>query len=139
VAGTSEGFSKRPESNSDGSKNDDLSYSRAGLDAWTDRNPQSAREGVFATREEAPDDTFGAVRDTGSDDATEFGSIPNGTRAQVEQPAAPDDLTIPDDLSIPPRLRRQPEPLPEPRKDGKWAGTYLSDDDIEVLESGKFK
>jgi hypothetical protein len=46
---------------------------------------------------------------------------------------------IPDDLSIPFGLRRQPQPQPEPRKDGPWAGSYLSDDDIEDIESGKFK
>jgi len=109
-----------------------LSYSHAGLDAWTFQKPATAR-----------DDTFGTASDTGSDDAetaaTEFGSIPVDTRAQVEQPAAPDDLTIPDDLSIPLRLRRQPEPLFEPRKDGKCAGSYLSDDDIAFIASGKFK
>ena len=37
------------------------------------------------------------------------------------------------------RLRRQPEPLFEPRKDGKCAGSYLSDDDIAFIASGKFK
>jgi hypothetical protein len=141
--GTSAHFSKRPESNSDGSKNTDLSYSHAGLDAWTDRNPQNAGKDVFATPEEEPDDAFGTVPDTEPDDVktapTEFESIPIKTRAQVEQPAACDDLTIPADLSIPLRLRRQPEPKPEPRKDGKWADGYLSDDDIEFLKSGKFK
>ena len=141
--GKSAHFSKRPESNSDGSKNDDLSHGHAGLDAWTDRNPQSAWEGGFATSEEAPDDTFGTAPDTGPDDAdtasTEFGLIPNDTRVQVERPASPVSHEIPNDLSVPHWLRRsQPEP-PPPRQDGKWADTYLSDDDAAFIASGKFK
>jgi len=101
--------------------------------------PVTAHEGKFDQAEASPSGDAELVTDTasdaGSDDATEFGSVSNDTRAQVEQPAVPDDLTIPDDLSIPLRLRRQPEP----RQDGPWAGTYLSDDDIEFLESEKFK
>jgi putative DNA primase/helicase len=104
AAGISGDFLKRPDSNSDGSKNDDLSHSHAGLDAWTFQKPATAREDTLTTPEQAPDDTFGTASDTGSDDAetaaTDVGSIPNDTRALVEQPAAPDDLTIPDDLSI---------------------------------------
>jgi hypothetical protein len=105
--------------------------------------PATAHEGEFDQAEASPSGDAESVTDTAPDDAEttdgEFGSVPNDTRAQVEQPAVPDDLTIPDDLSIPLRLRRQPEPLPEPRKDGPWAGTYLSDDDIAFIESGKFK
>jgi hypothetical protein len=99
--GTSAHFSKRPESNSDGSKNGDLSHSHAGLDAWTDRNPQSAEEDVFAASEEEPDDAFSTIPDTEPDDGetapTEFGLVPNDIPAQVEQPG---------DGSIPPVLRR---------------------------------
>ena len=100
--------------------------------------PATAHEGEFDQAEASPSGDAELVTDTSSDAdtaPTEFGSVPNDTRAQVEPPAAPDDLTIPDDLSIPLRLRRQPEP----RQDGPWAGTYLSDDDIEFLESEKFK
>src|SRR5262249_30648559 len=109
------------------------------------------REGDFDQAEAGPSGDPELVTDTGadtrSDDAdtapTEFGSVPNEARAQVEQPAVPDDLTIPDDLSIPLRLRREPEPkpepFPEPRKDGKWAGTYVSDHDDAFIASGRFK
>jgi hypothetical protein len=104
--GISAHFSKRPESNSDGSKNSDLSHNHAGLDTWTDRNSQNAREDVFAPAEEEPDDAFGTVPDTGPDDVetapTEFESTPNDPPARVEQPFT----KLPDDGSIPPALRR---------------------------------
>jgi hypothetical protein len=139
VAGTSAPFSKRAEKNSHGSKNEDLSYSHAGSHACTDRNPQSAGEEGFAAPEEAPDDTFGSASDTGPDDAakepTEFGSVPSDTRAQVEPPATPPSLAAPDDGSIPWYLDRRPRP----RQDGRWAGTYVSDDDGAFIASGKFK
>jgi putative DNA primase/helicase len=149
-AGISDDFGSTLERSQGTSKNDDLSYSDAGLGTWVDKKAATGRQGEFDQAEAGPshdpepgDDTFGAVPNTGSDNAeteqAEFGSIPKGTRAQVELPAVSGDLTIPDDLSIPLHLRRQPEPLPEPRKDGKRAGTYLSDDDIAFIESGKFK
>jgi hypothetical protein len=120
--GTSAQFSIRAESNSHVSKNEDLSYSHAGLHACTDRNPQTAEEDVFATPEEEPDDTFGTVPDIGSDDANtvpaEFGLVPNETRPQVEQPAVSDE----DDGSIPLSLRRC-EQCGEPSDPDKGAVT----------------
>ena len=40
-----------------------------------------------------------------------------------------------DNLDIPPFLDRRPQP----RQDGPWADTYLSDDDATFIESGEFK
>ena len=86
-----------------------------------------------------PEPMTDPASDTGLDDAetapTEFGSIPNSTRAQVEPRATKLRRNAADDLDIPPFLDRRPKP----RQDGPWAGTGLSDDDIEFLESGKFK
>jgi len=146
-ASISDDFGSTLEGSQGTSQNDNLSYSDAGLGTWVLDSPVDGREGDFDQVDAGPSDNPELVTDTGadtvSDDAetppTEFGSIPKGTRAQVEQPAVPDNLTIPNDLSIPLRLRRQPEPLPEPRKDGKWAGTYVSDDDAAFIASGKFK
>jgi hypothetical protein len=88
------------------------------LGTWVLRNPEHGREGQFDQAEAGASDDPELVTDTDidvrPDDAeaapAEFGSIPIDTRAQVEQPAAPDDLTIPDDPSddgsIPPCLRR---------------------------------
>jgi putative DNA primase/helicase len=85
----------------DGSKTEDLSHSHAGLDAWTFRNPQNAEQSVFATPEEALDDSFGTVPDIEPDDvdtaSTELALVPDETPAQVEQP---------DNGDIPPFLRR---------------------------------
>ena len=53
------------------------------------------------------------------------------THSQVE-PSATDGNR---NLDIPPFLDRRPQP----RQNGKWAGTYVSDDDIEFIESDKFK
>jgi putative DNA primase/helicase len=111
VAGTSGDFLKRPESNSDGSKNDDLSHSQAGLDAWTDKMRQTGREGEFDQAEAGISGDPELVTDPGSDTwpddaetaAAEFGSIPNETPAQVEQPVSYD---APDNGSMPPCLRR---------------------------------
>jgi putative DNA primase/helicase len=145
-AGISGDFRSVAEDAGDGSKNDDLSYSHAGSDASTFRKPATVREDTLTMPEETTDDTFetlddtfGASADTGADDAetgsTEFGSIPKGTRAQVEPLAANVRPNTADDLDIPPLLDRRPKP----RQDGKWAGTYLSDDDDAFIASGKFK
>jgi hypothetical protein len=123
-AGISRDFRNVAEDADDGSKNDDLSYSHAGSDVSTFRNPQSAGKDGFATPEEELDDTFeelddafGTVPDTGSDDVetapTEVGLVPNDTPAQVEQP---------DDGSIPPVLRRC-EQCGAPRDPDKGAVT----------------
>jgi hypothetical protein len=105
--------------------------------------PATAREGEFdqaqAGLSDDPEPLTDTASDVGSDDATEFGSIPKVTRAQVEphtKKSAPIGAPLKhrtrDDLEIPPLLDRRPQP----RQDGKWAGTYLSDDDIEFLERG---
>jgi len=57
------------------------------------------------------------------------------TRARVEPHVTDVSRNGASDLEIPPFLDRRPQP----RQDGKWAGTYLSDDDIAFIESGKFK
>jgi len=88
--------------------------------------------------ESAIDTSDGETAQFNGAEPAEFGIVPKRPRAQVEQPIAPDDLTIPDDLSIPFGLRRRPQP-DEPRKDGKWADSYLSDDDDAFIASGKFK
>lgn len=62
---------------------------------------------------------------------------PNIERAhsQVEPRAANVRRNAADDLDIPTFLDRRPHP----RQDGKWAGTYLSDDDDAFIASRKFK
>ncbi len=137
-AGVSGDFQSVAEPSGDGSKNDELSYSHAGSDVSTFRKPKSGRADELTTPDEAPD-TFGAAPDTGSDDAetdpAEFGSIPKATRAQVEPPAPAGRRNSDGELEIPTFLDRRPHP----RQDGPWTGSYLSDDDIEFLQSGKFK
>jgi putative DNA primase/helicase len=145
--GVSGDFQSVAENAGDGSKNDELSYSHAGSDASTFQKPATGREGDFDQADAEPADDAESVTDTGWDDAepddAEFGLVPKDTRAQVE-PRAKGSAPIGahklkhrarDDLEIPPILDRRPQP----RQDGPWAGTYLSDDDIEFIESGKFK
>jgi putative DNA primase/helicase len=137
-AGVSGDFQSVAEDAGDGSKNDDLSHSHAGSDASTFRTPSTGAEGILTTPDEALEDTFDSPADPRSDDAdtapTEFGSVPNEAPAQVE-PRATNARNASDDLEIPRFLDRRPRP----RQDDPQAGTYLSDDDIEFLESGKFK
>jgi hypothetical protein len=98
-----------------------------------------------AADEEQPDNTFGAVPDKPriADDPdagqAEFGSAPNDTPAQVEQSDSLVSHEIPKDLSVPHWLRRSTPEAPSPRQDGKWAGTFVSDDDDVFIENGKFK
>src|SRR5262249_60886432 len=49
-------FASVHEASVDGSKNANLSYSHAGLDAWTGRKPESGGEGDSATTEPLPYD-----------------------------------------------------------------------------------
>jgi putative DNA primase/helicase len=49
--GTSRISSKRPEGLADGSKNDDLSHGRSGLDAWTAKQPPKGAKGNLTTSE----------------------------------------------------------------------------------------
>src|SRR5262249_49260219 len=157
---------------------DDLSYSHAGLDAWTAKIPVNGCEGHFDQAEAGPsgdpepgDDTFGVVADPEPDDGetgqAEFGAVPSNTRAKVEPPfddipaclrrciqcGAPSDATstvsehdiggerlwLHQQCADFRRRRRKPKPkpelIPEPRKDGRWAGSYLSDDDIKDIEA----
>jgi hypothetical protein len=128
AAGTSGDFQSVRKENSHVSKNDDLSYSRAGLHACTLRTLQNAEKIFAAPDEEMPSVSSGAVPDTlpgNSETArTEFGSVRDGTPAHAA-----------DELGIPPFLDRRPQP----RQDGPWANSYVSDDDAAFLESGKFK
>jgi hypothetical protein len=105
--GTSAHFRNVAGNAGDGSKNEGLPYSHAGSDVSTFRNSQSTGKDDFAMSEEAPDDAFGTVPDTGPDDVettpTEFGLVPNETPAQVEQPVSYDAS---DDGGIPAFLRR---------------------------------
>jgi putative DNA primase/helicase len=121
-AGVSRGFQSVAEDAGDGSKNDDLSYSHAGSDVSTFQKPATVRERTLTTPEEAPDDTC-------------FGSTTGEARARVEPRSTHARRKAAGDLEIPTFLDRRPQP----RQDGKWAGTYLSDDDAAFIESGKFK
>jgi hypothetical protein len=131
-----------------------LSYSDAGLGTWVLDSPVDGREGDFDQAEagasDNPELVTDTASDTGPDDAetaqTGFGSAPDDARARVEPGAkrsapigAPLKHCGADDpagnLDIPPFLDRRPQP----RQDGRWVGTYLSDDDDAFIASGKFK
>ena len=62
--GTSRIFSKRPEGLADGSKNDDLSHGRSGLDAWTGKRPPKATTGDLTTSERVPDQPANPAAET---------------------------------------------------------------------------
>jgi putative DNA primase/helicase len=142
-AGISDDFGSTLERSQGTSQNANLSYSDAGLGTWVLDSLVDGREDDFDQAEAGPSGDPELVTDTAPDTVsenaetapTEFGSIPNHTRAQVEPRAPARRRNAGGDLEIPPFLDRRPQP----RQDGPWAGTYPSDDDIEFLESGKFK
>src|SRR5262249_48984177 len=70
------------------------------------------------------------------------GPVSPKSAPNIEHTRAPDEphqndisWTADAHLDIPPLLDRRPKP----RQDGRWAGTYVSDDDDAFIASGKFK
>jgi hypothetical protein len=72
-----------------------------------------------------PESAFSANGANGLDSGGLSGHCSTNDQQQPEQP----------DLDIPPFLDRRPQP----RQDGRWVGTYVSDDDDAFIESGEFK
>jgi putative DNA primase/helicase len=113
--GITDDFRVRPETNLDGSEMCEKPVSQRPLYAWTDKNPPGGGE-------------------------ASSGSCHSGKGAAPFHPDIEDAHEelwghSVDDLTIPPFLDRRPQP----RQHGKWAGTYVSDDDAAFLESGGFK
>jgi len=176
-AGISDDFGSTRKHSQGTSKNDDLSYSDAGLGTWVLQNPEDGREGEFDQAEAGPSGDPECAINTSSDSGPQdgetgqaaFGAVPNNTRAKIEPPfddipaclrrciqcRAPSDRfgTVTEHVIAGERLwlhqqcadfrrrRSQPElkPIAQPRREGPWAGSYLSDNDIAFIESGKFK
>jgi putative DNA primase/helicase len=107
--GTTRDFSIRAESDLHGYKKCEKPANDGGLHACTDKRPPGG------------DEAFSGNRNSG-DGAAAFHSDIEDTYEEL-------------DLTIPPFLDRRPQPL----QDGKWAGTYVSDDDGAFIENGDFK
>ena len=120
-AGISDDFGSTLERSQGTSQNDNLSHSDAGLGTWVLDSPVDGRDGDFDQAEAGPTDDAEAA-------PTDLRSIPKNRRAKVERRAARVRWNAADDLDIPTFLDRRPKPE-----------TFLTDDDIEFLESGKFK
>ena len=120
-AGISDDFGSTLERSQGTSRNDNLSHSDAGLGTWVLDSPVDGRDGDFDQAEAGPTDDAEAA-------PTDLRSIPKNRRAKVERRAARVRWNAADDLDIPTFLDRRPKPE-----------TFLTDDDIEFLESGKFK
>ena len=130
--GTSPDFSIRSETVLNVCEKGEKPANDGDMNACTEKIPQTPTAKDFDEANAEPADDAESVTDSGLDDAettdAEFGLVPKGTPAPVE-------LVKSSDLTIPPILDRRPQP----RQDGKWAGTFVTDDDDDFIESGKFK
>jgi hypothetical protein len=106
--GTSDDFRSVLNDIPDTSKSGTLSYSRSGLDGWTDRKAGIHNEGSFQPQDEHrdTDDQFEST-----DQAESSGPPPCGRQAEPDPARAPVVTTESpwDDLDIPDYLRRTPD------------------------------